>query len=483
MPKRLSVILLVIAVLAGIPTWHGPVSAQGGTAGAAGLGDPYFPGIGNGGYDVQHYTIDVSTDMKSEAIAATVTIEATATQDLSTFDLDFLGFEISALDVNGTSADFSRAGSELVITPSALINKGRAFTVTVTYSGVPGAGVAQPAQQFSGGWTPYENGVFVASEPAGAERWYPVNDHPLDKAAYTIRVTVPQPYIVASNGLLKDTITQNGMTTYVWDTTYPVASYLVTVDIGDYTVQSQADSGSVPIRNYFPPNLADAGTTTFAPLSSMIAYFSDLIAPYPFEAYGAVVVDTSLPFALETQTMSLFGSEITDPQSWQKSGGPEFVIAHELAHQWFGNSVSPASWKDVWLNEGFASYMQLLWMRHAYGEQMFQGWLRGWYGYLLQPDVQPGLVLPGDPTPNDLFNTAVYLRGGLTLAALDFHYGDDVFFKIMRTYYDRYKYGNASTQDFIGVAEEITGDDLTDFFNGWLYADKMPAIPELNLGE
>ncbi|MBN1565268.1 MAG: M1 family peptidase, partial [Anaerolineae bacterium] len=187
-------------------------------------------------------------------------------------------------------------------------------------------------------------------------------------------------------------------------------------------------------------------------------------------------------FALETQTLSLFGREILNPDSWQRSGGPEIVIAHELAHQWFGNSVSPAQWQDIWLNEGFATYLQNLWMRESWGDAAADGYLQGWYDYISNPDPANPFVTLGAPPPEKLFNGAVYIRGGLTLAALHARVGDDVFFDILRTYYERFAYGNAATSDFIAVAEELSGEELSDFFRAWLFDEQMPAIPELGLG-
>jgi aminopeptidase N len=478
---RKIIVIMLTGIAAMVVMLTGVAHAIDPHQGADTIGDPYYPLAGNGGYDALHYTLDIAVDMETDVIDATATIEAAATQDLSRFDLDLLGLEVGAVSVNETPAEFSRDERELIITPAAPIAEGESFTVGVSYGGVPGEGVDDPAAMFSGGWTRYDAGVFVASEPVGAAQWYPVNDHPLDKATYTISVTVPEPYVVASNGLLQDTITEGDQITYVWETAYPMASYLVTVDIGDFVVQTYDGPDGLPIRNYCPRRLATECEETFAPLGDMIAFFNQF-APYPFEAYGVVVTDTDFTFALETQTLSLFGREITDPDSWERAGGPEFVIAHELAHQWFGNSVSPARWQDIWLNEGFATYMQNLWMRESWGDDWADGYLAGWYDYISHPDPADPFVTVGAPPPDDMFNGAVYVRGGLTLAALHARVGDAVFLNIMRTYYERYQYSNATTDDFIAIAEELSGEDLGDFFEGWLFADQMPPIPELNLG-
>lgn len=466
--RKLIVILLCLGLLSGLALAFDP------QPGANGVDDPYYPTIGNGGYDVQHYTLDLTWDKSSSTIAGTVMLEAVATQDLSAFNLDFWGFAVSDVHVDDVAAAFVRTESEMTITPAEPLMADSTFTVAVTYSGVPGEDVPENVRIFGQGWVQYDGGVFVASEPNGAAFWYPVNDHPQDKAAYTFRITVPNPYIVAANGLLLETLDNGDTSTYVWETTYPVASYLVTVNIGQFIVQNQTGPDGLPIRNYFPAAFFTNGITTFRRTSEMIELFSELFAPYPFEAYGVVVAAAPLPFALETQTLSLFGTGIF---TTNRPGGADSVIAHELAHMWFGDSVSPKTWQDIWLNEGFATYASWLWFEHDGGMAVLESIVRDSYAQF----VQPSGILIGSPSPERLFDGAVYVRGALTLHALRVKVGDEAFFTIMRTYYDRYQYGTASIADFIAVAEEISGQDLADFFDGWLYQLTIPAISEMGL--
>ncbi len=468
---RVLVFGLLIALLA-----VGGVTANDSAAGAAGIGDDYFPLLGNGGYDALHYTLVLEWDEDTNTLSGTVMMDATATQDLSTFNLDFLGFDISDLTVNGEPAAFERDGRELTIAPANLLAAGTDFTTAVTYSGVPGEGVPNYYDVFARGWTRYDGGVYVASEPNGSAYWYPVNDHPLDKATYTFEITVPQPYRVAANGLLTDTRETDETTTYIWETAHPVASYLVTVNVGDFMVEQNTTASGVPIRNYFPVDIFQQSVLTFSPTPKMIEFFSDTFGPYPFEAYGVVVADRNLGFALETQTLSLFGRNAA-------LGGrsSEEVIAHELAHQWFGNSVSPAEWKDIWLNEGFATYAAALWFEHTSGAKSLDNYMRGIYLALSNPLSAWRFVAPGSPPKDDLFNYGVYVRGAWVLHALRLRVGDEAFFDILRAYYDRFQYGNAATPDFIAVAEEISGEELDTFFDGWLYAKIVPDVPELGL--
>jgi aminopeptidase N len=449
----------------------GSVAAQADGVGAPGIGDPDFPELGNGGYDVQHYTLDLDWEDRRNLLSGTVTIEAQATQELDTFNLDFAGFKIDELVVNDEPANFEREGHELVITPGEAIIEGDSFTVAVTYSGVPGKDIGDFYASFGQGWVRYRDGVYVASEPDGAALWFPTNDHPLDKATYTFIITVPEGYTAASNGLLQDVQNDGDTTTFTWESSYPMASYLAAVNIADFTVQEDEGPRGLPIRNYFPTDIAEAATRTFRRQPEMLELFEQVFGAYPFEAYGAVLANTDLSFALETQTMSLFGRDVAVGDF-----SAETVISHEMAHQWFGNSVSVANWNDIWLNEGFATYASLLWSEQVNGREAMNAELEAYYSII---DEQPRFSPPGDPPTDNLFNGGVYLRGAWTLHALRLEVGDETFFGILKTYYDRFKYGNATTEDFIGMAQEISGMDLTELFDAWLYQSNVPDMPTL----
>ncbi len=618
--KKIAFILLLLFAI-------GIVQAQNAQPGASGIGDTYYQRMGNGGYDAQHYTLDLSVDMQTGAISGTTTIEAIATQNLSAFNLDFAGLAISDLTVNGENVEYSRENRELTIMlPSALL-EGETFTTTVTYSGIPGAGTTT-GRSFDAGWMWYGRGIFAAGEPSRAETWYPVNGHPRDKAIYSFRITVPQPYVVAANGLLQDTISNDDDTiTYVWEASDLMASYLVTVNIAEFAIYTDEGPDGLPIRNYFPSYLAEYAETVFAPQAEMLTFYSEIFGPYPFEAYGAVVADIELGFALETQTLSLFGRHtIIDVETGMlvHPSESETVIAHELAHQWFGDSVSLSNWEDIWLNEGFATYASWLWLAHTRGADELDNYVRAIYENLAHPEAAviesvpsmelsglvnafssvpdinivtftgdeipqifellplsditlseeqatavieilmgdslseteiaafvgdvpdeglsgdqitdlvnnlplddvmligtdvpdmlgaigngdlvlsqqevgelliylfaygffdgtiPGLNVPppGNPPPNNLFNSGVYTRGAWTLHALRLQVGDEAFFDILSTYYDRFKYGNVATADFIAVAEEISGQELGTFFDAWLYDEIVPDVPQMNL--
>lgn len=435
-------------------------------AGADGLGDPLYPQLGNGGYDVAHYTLDLTVDVISNTITGTTTIMALATEPLTRFNLDLSGLTVTTITVNAAPASFVRTAYELTITPAASLAAGQPFTVTIAYSGSPEP-IDDPGIPFEAvGWLDYDAaGIYVFSEPSGAMSWYPVNNHPRDKATYTFRITAPKPYVVAANGLLTEEIDQGASRTYVWEASDPMASYLATINIAEFDLLTEEGPSGLPILNFFPATRSRLLSRNFAPTADMIAYYSELIGPFPFESYGAIVMDAPFGGALETQTRPVFGRTAT----------MEIIIAHELAHQWFGNSISLYNWQDIWLNEGFATYFHHLWTEHTKGEAIFNATLRGMYTTIKARRLPP----PGNPDPDDLFGSAVYVRGAWTLHALRLAVGDDLFFQIIRTYYTRFQGSNATTADFIAVAEEVSNQPLDALFQAWLYDEEAPDLPEM----
>jgi aminopeptidase N len=453
-----------------------PTLTQDSMLGASGLGDSLYPGLGNGGYDVQHYTIDLTiNDVGTSDLNSVVTIEATATQNLSSFNLDFIGFTVENIIVNGQPATFNRHKPELTITPAQLLESGQSFVVEITYHGVPDV-VQSVVADDQIGWMAFSGGSYVLSEPDGAASYYPVNDHPLDKAAYTFRVTVPTPFQAVANGMLVSTLNQNGTTTFVWEASDPMASYLTAVNIGEFNLETESNPDGVPIRNYYSVGLDEIVRQPFSRQDEMLAFYSEIFGSYPFVVYGSMVIDTEVGTALEAQTLSLYGIDQLDLEDIPLA---EQLVAHELAHQWFGNSVSVADWGDIWLNEAFATYAEGLWIEHTEGTEALDEWVIDTYEYVVEAEEE--MAPPGLPPVDDLFNEGVYCRGGLTLHALRLEVGDNAFFGILSTYYDRFKGSNVRTDDFIAVAEEVSGRELDLFFDSWLYNENIPPISSLGL--
>ena len=453
----LGCLLLICLVLGSSISW-----AQ--ESGADGLGDVLYPQLGNGGYDVQHYTIDLRFTPEENFIAGATDIAAIAQQDLASFNLDLFGLEVAAVAVNDVPAAFERIDFELVITPSAPLAEGDPFSVRVEYSGTPEP-INDPAAPIPLGWQAYPDGYFAAvSQPSGAMNWFPANNHPLDKSSFTFRITAPPPNTVAANGILSDIIeNDDGSRTFVWEAKDPMAAYLTIVAVGDL-VETRDDSGAVPIRSYFPSRVDPAVIPTipgYDLMQDMMTWLSGLLGDYPFETYGTVLVP-EFPAALETQTLSIFGLP----------SFTEDVMMHELAHQWFGNSVTVAQWKDIWLHEGFATYLMALWAGERAGDSAYDSAIASYHA-----DSSDVLIVPGDAKISQLFDWTLYARGALVLHALRQEVGDEDFFAILRSFHETYAYSAVTTSDFIALAETISGQDLDALFEAWLYSDEVPDLP------
>ena len=438
-----------------------PVANAASTPGATGLGDPFYPLMGNGGYEVEHYTLDLAVDAQRNFITGTATLTINATQNLSAFNLDFFGLDVEEVSIDDTPATFSRQGSELTVTPATPLTNGTKFTATVRYSGIP-TPITDPAIPIPLGWQKGSEGIFVVSQPSGSMSWYPVNNHPTDKATYTFRVTVPKPLVVAANGVLEEAIDNGITTTYIWQMRHPMASYLATVNIGKLRREDEESSIGVPIRNYFPEGTPEQTMAAFRPTSDMMAFFSEMLGPYPYDVYGVIVVGPELGGnALETQSLSAFGSYATR----------ETLVAHELVHQWLGNHVTVKFWEDIWLNEGFATYLPLLWMEHRYGKAAIDDAMSQMYRELETLRMGP----PAKIAVNQMFSPSVYRRGAWTLHALRLQVGDEIFFEILKTYSQRFAGRYVTTADFLTVVNEVSDRDLTGFLSQWLYEETLPT--------
>ena len=466
---------------------QGQISAGEGIHAASGLGDPLYPHLGNAGYDVQHVSLSLRLDTSSGRLTGQSEIEAVALDDLDSWSIDLATVFASEVRVDGQPALWEADGGELRIDPDEVVPRGATFTMSIAYSGL-----SEPfdsvAATFTTGLQRSADGFFVLSEPDGTSSWMPVNDHPLDKATYTLSFAVPGPLVVAASGELRDVESgTDGFFTYTFDVQEPIAPYLIAFAVGDFLLEEEEGPDGIAIRNYFDSDLRSSSLAPFSKQATMIEFLTERFGPYPFASYGALVLETSdVAVALETQTLSTFGR--------QSLGLGEDVVIHELAHQWFGDSVSVENWDDIWINEGYATYAQWLWTEETRGPEFRDVSIAQAYelisGRVFLSSAAESVAAAqayrqfppaGSPNPDDLFNLTIYFRGGLTLHALRLEVGDDAFFEIAKRYQSDFKHGNASTQDFIDLASEVAGLDMTGFFNAWLFDEAMPPIPELGL--
>ncbi|MCX4709782.1 M1 family metallopeptidase [Streptomyces fimicarius] len=452
-------VLLALALLGG-----GCSGGVEGTPGAVGLRDPYFPGLGNGGYDVTHYGLELDVDPAAGQLRGTATITARATQDLSAFHLDLLGLDVESATVEGRRAAVNRAGKELTLRPAAgaesRLRKGRTFTAVVRYSGSP-LTVTDPDGSKEG-WLPTADGAVALGEPTGSMAWFPGNHHPSDKAAYDIGITVPEGLAAISNGELVSRRTANGRTAYRWRTAEPMASYLATVAVGRFATEESVTPGGIRLFTAVDPESAAASEDVLARMPAVLKWAAGKFGPYPFSSAGAIVERTGdSSYALETQNRPVY------------PGPPDTaLLVHELAHQWFGNSVTPKTWRDMWLNEGFATYAEWLWAADHEDVPVEESFREAY-----EDDANWAFPPADPPTAADLSEPPVYGRGAMVVHRIRLAVGDDAaFFALVRGWTKKYRHGNAATDDFTAYVEEETGRDLGRLWDAWLYGGSRPPL-------
>jgi aminopeptidase N len=468
------------------------------TAGADGAGDDYFPFAGNGGYDIRHYDLDITYTPPPVLTPPTpiaqlrgdfdgvATIDLVATQDLDRFNLDLRGLTVSAMTINGRRAtgieppapgdevdgqaywqtqDDAARRWELTVQPRPKLKAGQTATLVISYGGE----TTRP-RDIEGvlyGWVTTRDGAMVANEPEGAMTWYPVSDHPTDKATYSYEITVPEGKVAVANGLpAREPATADGWTTWYWDAPDLQASYLSTASVGDFVQRPTTFSSSgVPILDFVDSKIAGNALTntnnSLARQPAMIDFFEGLYGAYPFNSYGSSVDNDSLGYALETQTRPVYSTQAS-----------EGTVAHELAHMWFGNAVSPERWAGIWLNEGWATYLSWQW-RENRGLTTRQAEFDAVMS--IPEDDEFWDVVIADPGPFGLFVDPVYDRGAATLHALREKIDDDAFFEGAREWVSRFNDGTATTEDFEAVYEEASGQDLSEFFDIWLRTPSKPT--------
>jgi aminopeptidase N len=426
--------------------------------------DEYLPQHGDSSFGVRRYELEIDYRVDGNRLSGRAEITATAHERLTRLTLDLHHLSVAKVTVDAKPVRYSHHHGRLVVQLGAPVESGSEVTVTVSYSGHP-----RPLARKMGdaGWEELTDGAIVAAQPHGAPTWFPCNDRPSDKASYRVAVTVPADYYVVANGSLVSTQRRASATTWTYEQIEPMSPYLATVQVGHYAART-LDSDT-PMQIVLPPDRLDSVDLAFGRQPQMMAVFAELFGPYPFPAYTVVVTDDELEIPLEAQSVSIFGSNhLSD--DWDA----ERLIAHELAHQWFGNCVTLAHWRDIWLHEGFACYAEWLWSERSGREPADAHARRHWE----RLDGLPHDLVLADPGPELMFDDRVYKRGALLLHALRLTIGDDAFFAMLRAWVERHWYSSVSTLDFIAIAEEFAQRRLGPLFSGWLRDGALPALPD-----
>ncbi|WP_148614527.1 M1 family metallopeptidase [Nocardioides rubriscoriae] len=464
--------LLAATVVAALALGLLPASATGSLSrddarpGAVGIGDPYWPLDGNGGIDVRHYDIADRYDFTTGRLSGTTTVTLQATADLSTFSLDLL-LPVTAVTVDGVPATFAKpVAHELRVTPATPLVRGSVVDVAVTYAGDPG-GLSYAGER---SWVVGAGEVVTMNEPHMAPWWFAANDHPSDKATFDVTVTGPATHQVVSNGRLLGRMVAGAEATTHWRSVHPMTTYNAFFALGRYDVE-QSTRGGLPsyiaVSRSLPSSQRRAGMVGLRRSDEVTAWLTGRLGRYPFESTGGLVTSLTVGFALETQTRPVY------------PGTPDVsLLVHELSHQWFGDSVSVQRWRDIWLNEGFASFMEAAYAEH-HGGTSAQQWLRDTRNDLVG-ERRFWRVDLTDPGAAHVFDNAVYTRGAMALQALRHRIGDLRFWRLLRTWTRDHRYGNGSTRSFLALAERVAGRRLDRFFRVWLRAPRPPAPTRAN---
>jgi aminopeptidase N len=428
-------------------------------AGAAGSAEPFFPRRGTDAYDVGHYDVQLAYRPSRGTIDATARIEATARQGLSRFSLDFVSLRVTAVSVDGKAARFNRGRDKLKIVPAQALKAGQRFTVTVDYQGRPQT-VVDPDGS-NEGWNPTPDGAIAVGEPIGTAAWIPCNNTPKDKASFDFELTVPAQLQAVSNGRLASVERRGARRTFTWRERQPMATYLALLDIGRGRLVRSQVSG-IPAWTLVDPAQAQQSARVLAKLPEVIRFESKLFGPYPFDAAGSVVDAADLEYALETQTRPIYAfvPNLT-------------TVVHETAHQWFGDSVSLKRWPNIWLNEGFATWTEWYYAERHGGRSAAQTFHRLYRvpvtntAFWDPPSGHPGQA-------KNLFATSTYVRGGMALEALRIKIGTKPMLTVLLQWTTRHRGGNADIEQFVELAEEVSGQRLGGFFQRWLFARGKP---------
>nr|WP_042198278.1 M1 family metallopeptidase [Kibdelosporangium sp. MJ126-NF4]CEL23309.1 putative metallopeptidase [Kibdelosporangium sp. MJ126-NF4]CTQ94471.1 putative metallopeptidase [Kibdelosporangium sp. MJ126-NF4] len=454
--------ILVAGCTSSPPDTQAPQSNQPSpSTSAEGVGDPYYPNDGNGGYDVADYNVSIGYDPAAGILDGDTTVTARATAQLDKFHLDLVGFDVAGVDVDDKPAKFSREGEhELVITPSAPVAKDAQFKARVRYKGKPE--LKDDGQLGTNGWQKSKSGgAFVAGEPHSATFWFPANDHPRDKAKFRLTARVPSGWSVVSNGREEPSTTDNGWTTFRWVEETRLATYLTTVGIDKWTFERSALADGTPVVSAYAPGVEDKKQLE-SRLPEILDFLVSKFGPYPQKAAGGIYLNEDIGFSLETQGRPIYAK-------WTNLE----TVVHENAHQWFGDSVSVDTWADICLNECFASYSQWLWAEAKDNKQNLDQRYRSAIDKVRTRESYWANKLYGMGQGKEFHG--VYDKGILAMHALRRQIGDDAFNRVLKEWPAAHKDGNASWPQFEEFVQKIAGQDLRGFYDAWFRGDRIPA--------
>jgi aminopeptidase N len=484
-PRRRAAAALtaLLAVLAGCtapprtPPPNPIVSALPAPAADAGrsdpVADPLYPDYGNPALDVLHYRLDLSWSPGQTELTGTATLTIRTVRPVTALALDFApGLTVDGVNLDGVATQPQRRGNDLVVAAPAPLAAQTRVTLMVRYHGVP-ASVPMPSARADfpegvGLRAAADGSAWTMQEPFGAFTWYPANDQPSDEALYDIAVRVPAGWAAVASGALVGIDETSDASTYRWRSVDPVASYLVTLAIGHYTLTSLTGPHGLPVTLWLRTGVDEGLAPAVRRVPDLLGWLEDHFGPYPFPTAGVVLVDSVS--AMETQQMVTLGAKAGTKRP---TDAYTEVLLHELAHQWFGDSVTPRDWQGIWLNEGFATYAEWLWSVDE-GLKSDAAWLSWARERDAISRVEAGP--PGHPKPDHFAENNVYAGPALLLRELHLALGDEAFFALARDWVQSQRNHSVDRAAFTAFVNRRAGRDVTALIDEWLDAPSTPAI-------
>ncbi|WP_328436276.1 M1 family metallopeptidase [Streptomyces sp. NBC_00444] len=433
----------------------------------AGVGDPYFPVDGSGLFTITHHTLEVGFDTTSGVLHGLARLEITVSADVPAIALDF-GLAAQEVVVDGSTPASKAVPGKLVIEPDAGFTAG-SHHIDITYAGSPGETEIRGERS----WLNTPLGALAAREPHAAAFWFPTNDHPSRKATYDLTITVPRGFVAVAPGRLVEHSHTSHVNRFRWVTAEPVASYLYSLVIDRMRIEIDTlDDRGLQWISAYGDGVSDHAPSARASIETtpaVRAWLETLLGPYPFDAIGGVVTRMAGPHALETQTHPIYGDRFFH------QGPDSYVVAHEMAHHWFGNSVSLSTWKDIWISEGIATYLSWMWSEkndEGTTDELFSS-----FYHLRAANTDYWKIPPGDPSPAHLLSTQVYERGAMAAHVLRRSIGDDAFIECLRTWCADHRHHHGSLPQFLATAASVSKTDTAAVMQPWLFARRRPDPP------